>query len=98
VYAYSGDTVRFKVTPYAFKKTEKVKEGKKIVDVDLFGVSLRLVSVQIKSKGGGGGGGGFDAVDGDFDGSTAERREDRAERTERKEKPAGRAAGADGDF
>jgi hypothetical protein len=95
VYAYSGDTVRFKVTPYAFKKTEKVREGKKMVEVDLFGVSLRLVSVQIKEKGGGGGDVGFDAVEGGgFDGETAEPRQERAARTERTSRPAS----TDGDF
>jgi hypothetical protein len=95
VYAYSGDIVRFKVAPYVFKKTEKVRENGKMIDVDLFGVSLRLSSVQIKKKGGGGGGG-FDAVeDGEFDGSTAEPRQERAARTERS---AGKAAGSDGDF
>lgn len=95
VFAYSGDTVRFKVSPYVFKKTEKVRDGKKMVDVDLYGVSLRLSGVQIKKKGSGGGGG-FDAVeDGDFDGATAERREEHTERTER---AAGKAAGSDGDF
>lgn len=95
VFAYSGDIVRFKVSPYVFKKTEKVREGKKMADVDIYGVSLRLSGVQIKKKGPGSGGG-FDAVeDGEFDGSTAEPRQERAERASR---PAVKAVGLDGDF
>lgn len=77
VTARSGDTVRFKVSPYFFSKDEDVVEriGGKTVKTKqtVYGASLRLYDVQIKRKGGGGGGTGFDAIDdGEFDGATAE--------------------------
>ncbi|SFZ81702.1 Protein of unknown function [Devosia enhydra] len=64
--ARSGDEVRYVTTLYAYKKTEKVKEGKKIIDVIMFGVSLQLTVVQLVKKNAGGGAN-LDALD-DIDG------------------------------
>lgn len=67
----SGDKVRLVASLYAYKKTEKVKEGKKLIDVVIFGVSLQLMTVQlVEKRTGGGGNGGLDALD-DIDGYEA---------------------------
>lgn len=60
--ARSGDEVRYVATLYAYKKVEKVREGKKVVDVIMFGVSLQLTIVQLVKKNAGGGAN-FDALD-----------------------------------
>jgi hypothetical protein len=67
--ARSGDEVRFVCTLYAYEKTEKVKEGKKLIDVTFYGVSLQLQVVQLIKKNAGGGG--LDALD-DIEGFDAE--------------------------
>lgn len=84
VYPKSGDTVRFKVALVPFKKTEKVREKGKMVDVDLFGVSARLYGVQLIKKGAGGGGG-WEAVEDGYvaDEADAERAEQRQEQAPR---------------
>lgn len=56
VEARSGDEVRLVCTLYAYKKVEKVKEGKKVIDVTVWGVSLQLSVVQLVTKRSGGGG------------------------------------------
>lgn len=66
VEARSGDEVRYVATLYAYKKSEKVKEGKKYIDVIMFGVSLQLTVVQLVKKNAGGGAN-LDALD-DIDG------------------------------
>jgi hypothetical protein len=66
VTVFSGDEVRAVGTLYAYKKTEKVREGKKMVDVIVYGASLQLSTVQLVRKNAGGGGG-LDMLD-DLDG------------------------------
>lgn len=69
----AGDKIKVMVTLYFYEKTEKVKEGKKMVDVTIYGCSLQLVAIQIiekRSGGGGNYGGGFDEEDG-YDASAA---------------------------
>lgn len=70
VKVFSGDVVRLVAQLYAYKKTEKVKEGKKLIDVLLFGVSLQLMTAQLIEKRSGSGNGGLDALD-DIDGFDA---------------------------
>lgn len=72
VYPRSGDTAVFKVALVPFKKTEKVREGKKMVDVDLYGVTARLFGVQIVKKSQGGGEGGWGAVEGGYEADEAD--------------------------
>ena len=51
---YSGSIVRAVATVYLYEKTEKVRDGKKLVDVTLRGASLQLATVQIIEKRGSG--------------------------------------------
>lgn len=64
--ARSGDECRYAASLYAYKKVEKVKEGKKIIDVLMYGVSLQLNTVQLVKKNAGGGASldAFDDIDG----------------------------------
>lgn len=99
VFPYSGDKVRFKVSLYPFKKTEKVREKGKMIDVDLYGVSLRLLAVQIIEKGQAGGGqGGFDAVEGGYEASEDDVRQPRGEAEPKRERKTERQTGDDADF
>ncbi|MDR3473433.1 MAG: DUF2815 family protein [Devosia sp.] len=71
VEARSGDEVRFVVSLYAYKKTEKVKEGKKVIEVVVYGVSFQLQVVQVIQKNSGGGGlNMLDDIDDGFDASS----------------------------
>ena len=56
VKAMSGDRVRFVASLYAYEQTEKVREGKKTVEVTVYGVSLQLNVVQVIEKNAGGSG------------------------------------------
>lgn len=68
----SGDLVRLVINLYAYDKVEKVKEGKKIIDVKTWGVSPQLDLVQLIQKNAGGGGVELlDDIDG-FDGDDFE--------------------------
>lgn len=72
VQARSGDEVRYVCSLYAYEQTEKVKEGKKLIEVTVYGVSLQLQVVQLVAKNTGGGGlDQLDDIDG-FDGSEVE--------------------------
>lgn len=62
----SGDRCRVKGSLYLYKKTEKVKEGKKLIEVDTYGVSVQLNKVQLIEKRAGGDDDGFDAVEGGY--------------------------------
>lgn len=64
---FSGDEVRLVGSLYAYKNTEKVREGKKVVDVTVYGVSIQLNTVQLvrKNSGGDSGLGLLDELDGD---------------------------------
>ncbi|WP_458098577.1 hypothetical protein [Roseomonas sp. WA12] len=65
VFPRAGDKVRLKYSLFPYEKTENVREGKKTVVVKVFGVSARLLGVQVVERGqGGDAGGGFDAVEG----------------------------------
>lgn len=83
VFPSAGDKVRFKVSLFPFSKTETVKEkvnGKMVsTQTTLYGVSLRLLAVQIVEKGSGGGGGGFGAVEGGYKASADDVRKGRDE-------------------
>ncbi len=73
VEARSGDQVRYVIALNPYDKTEKVKEGKKLIDVTMYGVSAYLQVVQlIEKRAGGGGLDELDEIDGfdgdDFDG------------------------------
>lgn len=63
----SGDTVRCVINLFAYEKVEKVKEGKKLIDVKTYGVSPQLDLVQLVQKNSGGGAELLDDIDG-FDG------------------------------
>lgn len=52
----SGDEGKLVINLYPYTKTEKVKEGKKVVDVQTWGVSAQLNVVQLLKKNAGGGG------------------------------------------
>jgi len=52
---FGGDVIRMAVTLYPYSKTEKVKEGKKMVDETFYGCSLRLEQVMLVEKNGGSG-------------------------------------------
>lgn len=52
----SGDEGKMVINLYPYTKTEKVKEGKKVVDVQTYGVSAQLNVVQLLKKNAGGGG------------------------------------------
>ena len=56
VKVFGGDIVKAIVSLYLYEKTEKVKEGKKIVDVVTRGCSLQLDAVQLIQKRAMGGG------------------------------------------
>jgi hypothetical protein len=60
-----GDRVKAMATLYLYAKTEKVKDGKKLVDVETLGCSLQLCAIQIIEKRSGGNyAAGFDEEDG----------------------------------
>ena len=61
-----GDIIATASTVYLYEKTEKVKEGKKLIDVVTRGASLQLFSVQLIEKRNAAGSGGdvFDEEDG----------------------------------
>jgi hypothetical protein len=73
VEARSGDDCRYAASLYAYKKMEKIRDGKKIVDVVMIGVSLQLNTVQLVKKNAGGGASvdAFDDIEG-FDLSEVE--------------------------
>lgn len=56
VRVFGGDRVKCAVTIYLYEKVEKVKDGKKMVDVKVRGASLQLGAVQVIEKRAGGGG------------------------------------------
>jgi len=56
VQVWSGDEVAIVVNLNPYEKTEKVREGKKMVEVQTFGVSAQLNIVQLIAKNSGGGG------------------------------------------
>lgn len=56
IQARSGDLVTLVVNLIPYEKTEKVKEGKKLIDVKTQGISAQLNIVQLIKKGAGGGG------------------------------------------
>jgi hypothetical protein len=61
-----GDVAKASGTLYFYEKIEKVKEGKKTVDVKVRGCSIQLSAIQLLEKRAGGGDGatGFDEEDG----------------------------------
>jgi hypothetical protein len=65
---YSGSLIRTAASLYLYEKTEKVREGKKTVDVLMRGASLQLATVQIIEKRGGLGKGAGKSVLDDEDG------------------------------
>lgn len=66
VEARSGDVVRYVCTLYAYEQVEKVREGGKLVEITIYGVSLQLSAVQLVEKRSGGGAnlGALDDIDG----------------------------------
>jgi preprotein translocase subunit SecD len=52
----SGDVIRAVVNLFPYEQTEKVREGKKTVNVTVYGVSAQLNLVQLIEKRSGGGG------------------------------------------
>lgn len=67
----SGDVIRCAASLYCYEKTEKVKEGGKMKNVTVHGVSLQLLGVQLIEKRNMGGNGGTDLFD-EEDGFVAE--------------------------
>jgi hypothetical protein len=52
----SGDEGKLVINLYPYEKTEKVREGKKVTEVQTYGVSAQLNVVQLLKKNAGGGG------------------------------------------
>lgn len=101
VFPKSGDTVRFNTSLYPFSKVDKIKErvNGKVVETEttVYGVSLRLASVQIAHRGAGGGGG-FGAVEGGYKASADDAQQPHGEEGEGAEKTERRAPNASRDF
>jgi hypothetical protein len=78
----SGDEGKLVINLYPYTKTEKVKEGKKVVDVQTWGVSAQLNVVQLLKKNAGGGGMDLLADEEGFDGDSYEGPRSSADQTE----------------
>lgn len=68
---FSGDVVATIGTLKPYESTEKVREGKKMVTVTTYGISIQMGAIQLVEKRAGGGAGpeGFDDYEDGFDGS-----------------------------
>jgi hypothetical protein len=78
----SGDEGKLVINLYPYTKTEKVKEGKRVVDVQTWGVSAQLNVVQLLKKNAGGGGMDLLADEEGFDGDSYEGPRSSADQTE----------------
>lgn len=67
VWVGSGDLIKASCVLYAYEKTEKVKDGKKIIDVVSKGISLQLRNIQLLEKRAGGSGAAGDFEDEDYE-------------------------------